>query len=34
LQFEYETGGVVIYDAGRPIHSCDLDRAQEAERSA
>ena len=34
LRFEYTTGGVVIYYGDQPVHSCDLERAQEAQRSA
>ena len=32
LRLEYRTGGLVIYAAGEPVHSCDLERAHRAER--
>jgi hypothetical protein len=34
LRIEYGPGGLVIYDCSRPIHSCDLERAQRAYRRA
>jgi hypothetical protein len=34
LRIEYGPGGLVIYDCSSPIHSCDLERAQRADRQA
>ena len=34
LCIEYGPGGLVIYNCSSPIHSCDLERAQQTEREA